>query len=187
MIRIIVALLVLAVLGAVFAGIYYAPRNFEVREQGKAAFGMGPGEVQLELLPRGPVGSPILVKVQAFGALDLYVVNEEWTRHIAGGGRLSLENPFSYYSHLSQVGLNGSVEFTLISDGATNFVLLFDNSDNYYANDTIPQSTGAVTYQWSARYLEQEARSLVLGYLAAVPSVLLVAVTIGRKLQKRKR
>lgn len=190
MIRITVALVGLAVFGAIFASIYYDPDN-HLKTESSPAFQLAPGEARQTTLQPTIPGTPIAVEVHVTGgALDLYVMEKEWSDALAGGGRLSLQKPFSYYAEHSRLGLQGSTDFALISDGVTEYLLVFDNSDNHYANDTVPDETGptqgAVSIQVTIRYLEEETRSLMLGYIAATPSVLLVAFTVWRKVRRRR-
>lgn len=186
MIRLVIALLGLAVFGAVFAGIYYAPENVRLKEEGAPAFALAPGEARQSTVQPTIPGSPILVQVRSFGVpFDLYVMEKEWSDELAGDGRLALDRPFSYYSEHSRLGVTGDVEITLVSDGVTDYLLVFDNSDNHYLDDTVPDlsdpQNATVSIQLTVRYLEEEGRSLVLGYVAATPSVLLVVLTLWRK------
>lgn len=191
MIRIVVALLSLAVLGAIFAGIYYSRDNLELREEGAPAFQLAPGEAKQTLLQATVPGTPIVVSARVFGPIDIYVLDKEWSRTLPAGGALRLDHPFSYHAESSRIGANGTVDITLVSDGKTETLLIFDNSDNYYANDTVPDAAaagrGIATVQMTVRYLEEEKRTLTLGYIAAVPSVLLVLLTIGRKAWRWQR
>lgn len=191
MIRLIVALLGLTVFGAVFAGIYYAPGHVRFKEDGVPAFSLAAGEARQTTLQPTIPGTPIVVEVLSFGGpFDLYVMEAEWSEPLAGDGRLNLERPFSYLAEHSTIGLEGAAEFVLTSDGITSYVLIFDNSDAYYHNDTQPDpesaTNGTVSVQVTVRYLEEETRSLVLGYIAAVPSIALVAITLARKIRHHR-
>lgn len=188
MIRITIALVGLAVFGAVFALIYYDPDN-HLQTENAPAFQLAPGEARQTTLQPTIAGTPISVEVFVTGGpFDLYVMEKEWSDHLAGEGRLSLEQPFSYYAEHSRIGLDRAATFSLVSDGVTEYLLVFDNSDNHYLGDTVPDpdgpTGGAVSVQITIRYLEEETRSLVFGYIAAAPSVLLVAFTLGRKIRR---
>lgn len=192
MIRLVLALLGFTIFGALFAGIYYAPGNVHYKEEGAPAFSLAPGEARQTTLQATIPQTPIVVEVQAFGGpFDLYVMEKEWSDPLAGDGRLSLDQPFSYLADHSRIGLDGRTDFALLSDGITEYVLVFDNSDAYYQNDTVPNlaspSNGTVSVQVTIRYLEEETRSLILGYVAATPSVLLVAITLVRKIRQRRK
>lgn len=191
MIRLIVALLGFTVFGAIFAGIYYAPDNVHFKEDGVPAFSLAAGEARQTTLQPTIAGTPIVVEVRSFGGpFDLYVMEAEWSDPLAGDGRLSLDQPFSYLAEHSAIGLTGVTEFVLPSDGITSYVLVFDNSDAYYLDDTQPDpaspTNGTVSVQLTVRYLEEETRSLVLGYIAAVPSIALVAITLVRKIRHHR-
>lgn len=190
MIRITVALVGLAVFGAIFASIYYDPDN-RLKTETAPAFQLAPGEARQTTLQPTIPGTPVAVEVHATGgAFDLYVMEKEWSDSLASQGRLSLQQPFSYYAEHSRLGLVGEADFALISDGVTEYLLVFDNSDNHYHNDTVPDvggpTQGTVSIQITIRYLEEETRSLMLGYIAAAPSVLLVAFTLWRKARRSR-
>lgn len=190
MFRLLAALLGLAVLGAVFAGIYYAPENHRFHEEGVPAFNPAAGDVRSFGLQPSVRGSPIQVEVHVLaGRIDVYLMEKEWAASlpVPGEGRLGLERPFSFRAEHSAVGVNGTWTTTIVSDGATWHTLVIDNSDNYYANDTVPVDNETARVQIVTRYLDEEQRSLVLGYLAVLPSALLVVVTLGRQWMRWRR
>lgn len=181
MFRLLAALLGLAVVFAVFAGIYYAPANVALRERGIGAFNLAAGEVRQEGLQPTLAGSDIVVEVEVLeGEVDVYVMDKEWASALPSGGRLDLDQPFSYHAALSRTYVNDTHTFTLRSDGRTWTSVVFDNSDNYYDGDAAPDENATARIKLTARFVDEEERSLVLGYLAVVPSVLLVVVTLGR-------
>lgn len=183
MFKLLAALLGLTVVFAVFAGIYYAPANVALREEGIGAFNLAGGEVRQEGLQPTLAGSDIVVEVEVLeGEVDVYVMDKEWASALPGDGRLNLDQPFSYHAGLSRTHVNDTHTFTLRSDGRTWTSVVFDNSDNYYDGDAAPgeNGTGQARIKLTARFVDEEERSLMLGYLAVVPSVLLVVVTLGR-------
>jgi len=187
MVRVTVALLGLAVFGAVFAGIYYAPRNVEVRQVGAPAFQLAPGEAKQSVLQPTIPGTPIAVRIEVTGGpIDLYVMQKDWSDVLPDAGVLDLSQPFSYYAEHSALGVVGTHDLVLVSDGVTEYLLVFDASDAYYTNDT-PPGDGPAGVRLTTHYVEEQARSLVLGYIAALPSVLLVALTLGRKIARLRR
>lgn len=190
MFRLLAALLGLAVLGAIFAGIYYAPENHRFKEDGVPAFNPAAGDVRSFGVQPTVRGSPIQIEVHVLaGVVDVYLMEKEWAASlpVPGEGRLGLERPFSFHAEHSAVGVNGTWTTTLVSDGTTWHTLVIDNSDNYYANDTVPQDNETARVQIVTRYLDQERRSLVLGYLAVLPCALLVLVTLGRQAVRWRR
>ncbi len=193
MFKLLAALLGLAVVFAVFAGIYYAPANIELREA-NSAFNLAPGEVRQESLQPSLAGSDIVVEVQVLqGEIDVYVMDNEWASDLPSDGKLVLSRPFSYHAEPSQTHVNGTHTFTLQSDGNTWITVVFDNSDNYYDNDAAPRADpangtdGTARVKITARFVDEENRSLILGYLAAIPSGLLVVVTLGRSWARHRR
>lgn len=181
------ALLGLAVFGALFAGVYYAPRNLQPREEGAPAFQLAPGEAKQSVLQATIEGTPIAIRVEVTGSpIDLYVMEKDWSDLLPLQGSLSLAQPFSYYAEHSRFNITGTTDLVLVSDGETEYVLVFDATDTYYANDTLP-GTAPSAIRLTTHYVEEQTRSLVLGYIAAVPSVLLVVLTLGRKMTRLRR
>jgi len=177
-----------AIIAAVFAGIYYAPGNDEARVNGWPAFNLAPGEVRQDGIQPSVPDSPIAVQIEVItGEVDIYVMDKEWAASLPQQGSLRLDAPFSYYQDLSASRVNTSHTFTIISDGETWFSVVFDNSDNYYDDDAVPAEDAVAELRVTVRYLEQEDRSLLLGYVAVVPSILLVVVTLGRVARRHLR
>ncbi len=188
MIRTLAALLGLAVIAAVFAGIYYAPSELEWKEEGRPAFSAAPGEVRSFGMQPSIEGGLIHVELLVTnGPVDVYVMETTWAAAlpVESEGRLGLNEPFSFLAEHSFVGVNGTWSTTLVSDGKTWHTLVVDNGDNYYAHDTSPDNRTA-SIQITTRYLEEEERSLWLGYIATTPSILLVAVTLWRQVRRRR-
>lgn len=188
MVRISIALVGLAVMGAVFAAIYYDPDN-RVKTESAPAFQLAPGEARQTTIQPTIPGTDVTIHLDTVGgALDIYVMEKEWSDSLAGDGRLDLSRPFSFYREHSRLGAVGEAGIVLRSDGVTEYLLVFDNSDNHYDNDTVPDTSGptqgTISIQLTIRYLEEERRSLVLGYIAATPSVLLVALTLARRIHR---
>ena len=137
--RITIALLGLAVFGALFAGVYYAPRNLEPREAGAPAFQLAPGEAKQSVLQPTIAGTPIVLRIEVVGGpIDLYVMEKDWSDSLAGQGSLSLDQPFSYFADRSRFNVTGTLDIVLVSDGVTDHVVVFDATDTYYEDDTPP-------------------------------------------------
>ncbi len=184
--RTLLALLGLAFFAALFAGLYYAPDVEEV-ERERAAFSLAPGEIQPDFIERSVRGGTITVNVTIFGGpIDIYVMDQEWASSTLNpeGGGMNLSQPFSYHAQWSRLNVTGAQSWTFIADGETRLAFVLDNSDTYY-EDTSPGDED-VRIHIKTRYLEEEQRSLVYGYLAAIPSVLLVVLTIIKQVRKRR-
>lgn len=178
--RFFVFLIGTAVIAAIFAGIYYAPENHQARVEGSPAFNLAPGEVRQDGLGPTLPDTPIAVTVEVLtGTVDLYVMDKEWASRLSQDFALSLQEPFSYHRGWSAIHVNDTHAFTIISDGETWHSIVFDNSDNYYEGDAASNETARLKV--TVRYIEDEERSLMLGYIAATPSVLLVGATFGRQ------
>lgn len=182
MFRAVVFLLGAAVLGAFMAAVYYAPDSVELRESA-TAYNPGPGDIQQDTVHPSLPGSDITYHVEVLqGTVDVYVMEQDWAASLAADGNLALDQPFSYLSEFSKTHVNGSHSFTIQSDGVTSYVIVFDNTDNFYEGDAGENGTQEnARIRTTARFLEEEERSLTFGYLAAIPSVLLVLVTFGRQ------
>lgn len=174
-----------AVFLAIFAGIYYAPQNEEFRVEGHPVFNLAPGEVRQTGLQPTIEETPIVVTVEVLaGTVDIYVMDKEWAQDLAQSGSLSLQEPFSYHQTLSETHVNGTHEFSIISDGVTWQSVIFDNSDNVYDGDAAANETANI--RLTVRFVEEEERSLTLGYIATIPSILLVVITLGRQIKRHR-
>lgn len=181
-----VSLLGMAVIMAIFAGIHYSQGTPSVQEEVRPAFVLAPGEVRSTALQPSLAGSVILVELRIRGGpIDIYVMDDASAATLPHGGVIALDRPFTYDAAASRLGVAGEVSITLISDGETTLDILLDNSDAYYDGDAVP--TGEVTVEFTSRYVAEEKRSLLLGYLATIPCVLLVAVTATRQVRRRLR
>lgn len=182
------ALLGLAVIMALFAGIYYSDDTVLVTDR-PPAFSVAPGEVQADFLEPSLPGGEIRVNITVTGgAVDLWVMDQEWVASTIGeAGGFNLSRPFSYHAQYSVLNVSGPYNFTVIADGETRLAMVFDHSDAYY-DDTAPSAdAGPVSIGVQTRYLEEEQKSLFLGYLAVIPSVVLVLLTLGRQVQRSRQ
>lgn len=176
-----------AILAAVFAGVYYAPENLDARTEGRPAFNLAPGEVRQDGLQPAIEGSPIHVTIEVLsGTVDIYVMDKALAGGLAQDGALRLDAPFTYDAAWSATHVNDSHEFTLISDGETWKSVVFDHSDNHYEGDSVPDENTTAQLRVTVRYTQEEDQSLLLGYFAAAPSVLLVALTFGRQWMRHR-
>lgn len=184
--RTLLALLGLGLFGALFAGLYYAP-EVESVERERAAFNLAPGEVRPDFIESSIPGGLITVNVTIFGGpIDIWVMDEEWAAStLRGDNGMDLSQPFSYHKEHTRLNITGTQSWTFIGDGATRLAFVLDHGDAHY-NDT-GATEEPVRIHIKTRYLEEEERSLVYGYLAATPSVLLVVLTIGKQIRDRRR
>ncbi len=183
MFRSLVFLVGASLLGAFLAAVYYAPESSELRVN-SSAYNPSVGEIRQDTVHASLPGAPILYEIEVLaGTIDVYVMEREWAASTAGGGDIRLDEPFSYIADLSATHVNGSYSFTIESDGKTAYVVVFDNSDNFYAGDAGEDAENATTarVKTTVRFFAEEDQSLTFGYLAAIPSVLLVLVTFGRQ------
>lgn len=192
MIRLVVALLGLAVIFAAFAGIAHSTGALEARTAVPPTFLIGPGEAQqVRLQPTVP-DTAISVEARVVGGpIDLYVMPKEWADRLAQDGSFNLTQPFSFDAALSRTHVNGTYVFALTSDGRTEHLVVLDNSAEFYAGTARPDpaspTNGTVEVTLTIHYLEEEERSLLLGYVAATPGVLLVVLTVGHRIWRGVR
>lgn len=188
MFRSLVFLVGTAVLGAFMAAVYYAPDNIEHREQASTR-SLAPGDVQQDAVQPSLEGSDIVYHIEVLeGTIDVFIMDKEWATGLALGGELHLQQPFSYYQSLSARNISADHTFTIRSDGETWYSVVFDNSDSFYRGDAgeeAPSETARI--RTTVRFIDDEARSLTFGYFAILPSVLLVAVTFGRQINRWHR
>ncbi len=188
MMRSMIFLVGASVLGAIFAAAYYSPESLEFHEA-SSAYNLGPGEVRQDTVHPTLPGSDIVYEINVLqGEIDVYVMERVWAGSLSGGGDLDLSQPFSFDAALSKTHVNGTFSFIIQSDGETSYSVVFDNGDNYYEGDAgeggTPETARVST---SVRFVEEEARSLTFGYLATIPSILLVVVTLGRQVKRWQR
>lgn len=185
------SLLGLAVIFAIFAGTYYAPENLLIKTAAPS-FQIGAGETQQVRLQPTVAGTPILVRLEAVGGpIDVYLLQKEWADRLADNGQLNLTQPFSFEAGPSRMGVNGTYEFTLVSDGRMEHLLVLDNLDDYYTGDAAPDlhgpTNGTVSLQLTVHYLQEESRSLWLAYIAAAPGIALVLFTVGHRIWRHSK
>ncbi|MGB0653274.1 MAG: hypothetical protein ACPGQL_08745 [Thermoplasmatota archaeon] len=178
-----------SLLGALLAGVYYAPENIVLREEGAPVFNVAAGEARVDFLEPSIEGGAIHVTVTVLtGNVDLYVMDQEWAASLTDAGALNLSQPFNYHKQWTALNVSGQHELTLVADGATRYAVVIDNTDNHYDGDTVPaNATAMARVDMQTRYLAEEGRSLTLGYLAAIPSVVLVVYTLVRRWQRHRR
>ncbi len=176
-----------SLLGAFMAAVYYAPDNLEFREA-SSAYNLAAGEVSQDTVHPSLPGSDIVYEIEVFsGEIDVYIMERAWAASLSRGG-IDLSRPFSFDAAISKTHVNGTYSFIIKSDGVTTYNVVFDNSDNYYAGDSGEDQNGTTArVSTSVRFIEEEARSLTFGYLATIPSILLVVVTFGRQARRWKR
>ncbi len=188
MMRSMIFLVGASVLGAIMAAAYYAPDNLEFHES-SSAYNLGPGEVKQDTVHPSLAGSDIVYEIEVRGgSIDVYVMERPWAASLSTRGNIDLSQPFSFDAGLSKTHVNGTFSFVIHSDGETTYNVIFDNSDNFYAGDAGEdgnQTTARVSTV--VRFVELESQSLTFGYLATIPSILLVVVTFGRQYKRWRR
>ena len=150
----------------------------------RPAFQVAPGEVRSDRVEAGVREGNISVHVHVEqGVIDVYVLESAVSDLIVDPGGLRLDRPFSYLAEWTRLGVTGNTTIRLPAGGSYDIVL--DNSDAYYGNDTQPDGEVALV-RLNVRYPEEQP-SLLLGTLAAIPSVLLVLFTLVRSIRRWRR
>lgn len=178
--RILVGLIGLAVFGAVFAGL---AQDAASHRRSSTAFQIAPGEARTDQVQPGSGDGNITVDVEVVqGVVDIFVVEAALTPDLVRG-QLRLDRPFSYRAEYSRLHVAGNLSVELPAD--TTYDIVLDNSDAYYEGDATPD--GVAVVELKVRYPVDEKGSLVLGVVAALPSLLLVGFTLARALRRHGR
>lgn len=181
--RLIVVLLGFAVFGALFAAASYQPREVE-RELPTPRFRLAPGEMAVDFIEPGAQGENITVNITVVlgGPVDAYLMNMENLTLKALNGTtygFQLGENVSYNRSLSRENISRSYNFTFVADGENRTALLIGSSMPENGTNVLGTNITEVSVQM--RYSDTERRSLVMGYLLAAPSVLLVGYVVYRR------
>lgn len=182
------ALLGFAVFGAMFAAAYYQPTEVE-RELPSPKFRLAPGEMSPDFIEPGADGENITVNVTVLrgGPVDVYVMNmENLTLRALNGTTygFNLSDRVAYNQTYSAFNLTGHHNFTFVADGENRTALLIASRMSY--NESQPRSLQVTEVSVHMRYWESEDRSLVMAYLMATPSVLLIGYTLYRGIRRHR-
>lgn len=188
MLRITVALLGFAVFGAMFAAAYYQPTEVE-RELPSPKFRLAPGEMAPDFIEPGAKGENITVNVTVVegGPIDVYVMDmENLTLRALNGTTygFNMSDRVSYNQTYSAFNITGYHNFTFVADGENRTALLIASRMPY--NDSQPRSEQVTEVSVQMRYWDREDRSLVMAYVMATPSVLLIGYTIYRRVRRHR-
>lgn len=188
MLRITVALLGFAVFGAMFAAAYYQPTEVE-RELPSPKFRLAPGEMAVDFIEPGAKGENVTVNVTALegGPIDVYVMDmENLTLRALNGTTygFNMSDRVAYNQTYSALNLTGYHNFTFVADGENRTALLIASRMPY--NGSQPASEQVTEVSVQMRYWDREDRSLVMAYVMATPSVLLIGYTIYRRVRRHR-
>lgn len=186
MLRITVALLGFAVFGAMFAAAYYQPTEVE-RELPTPKFRLAPGEMSPDFIEPGAKGENITVNVTVVtgGPVDVYVMNmENLTLRALNGTTygFNLSERVAYNQTYSAFNLTGYHNFTFQADGENRTALLIASRMPYNGSRPLQEQVTEVSVEM--RFWDREDRSLVMAYLLAMPSVLLIGYTLYRRIRQ---
>lgn len=184
--RLIVVLLGFAVFGALFAAAYYQPQDVE-RELPTPKFRLAPGEMAADFIEPGAQGENITVNITVLdgGPIDAYLMNmENLTLRALNGTTygFQLGENVSYNASLSRQNITDRYDFTFVADGENRTALLIASRMQPDANRTAGENVTAVAVHM--RYIDTEQRSLVMGYVMAAPSVLLIGYVAYRRVAR---
>ncbi len=177
--RLIAVLLGFSLFGALFAATYYQPEATagEERAEIQPMYRLGPGEMQPKFIEPGTPGEEIHINISVLegGPLDVYVMDIENIAFRALNGTtysFELDESVEYNEELSRTTITTYHNITLTLDGENRTALLLASSldpSTLEANQT--NVTEVAIDAW---FPDTETRSLVIAYLMASPSVLLV-------------
>ncbi len=181
--RLIIVLLGFAVFGAMFAAAFYQPQDVE-RELPSPKFRLAPGEMAPDFIEPGARGENITVNITVLegGPAAAYLMNmENLTLHALNGTTYGFEltENVSYDRDLSRENITDTYNFTFVADGENRTALLIGSQMPPNASRNASENVTSVAVQM--RYTATEQRSLLMGYLLAAPSVLLVGYVVYRR------
>lgn len=189
-----------ALFGALFAAVYYddhAAADVVEREvtPEPPTFRMGPGAARAGLVWDSGRGENVTVDVRvvAGGPVDLYLVDvENLSAFVLNGTQHAFEPHVlrqQYPDSIVEANITQSYNATFFADGTTRWYLVYvsrtaapQGYEELPAEEQEPYHTEVAV---TVRYLEREAKSIVIGYLLTVPSLLLVALVVWMRWRKR--
>lgn len=182
MFRLMAALLGFALFGALFAAAYYQPQEVD-RELPTPKFRLAPGEMVPDFIEPGAQGENVTVNITVLsgGPIDVYLMNMENLTLRALNGTLysfELSENVSYDPTYSRTNITRTYNFTFVVDGQNRTALLIGS--RMPQDESVPPEEQVTEVDVQMRYTATETRSLVLAYLLAAPSVLLVGYTFYR-------
>lgn len=186
-------LLGFALFGAIFAAVYYAPVEEEQIET-NPKFRIEPGEVKQDRLWEAAGGENVTVNitVEKGGPIGVYIFRIDDIVDSVFNGTINdvdLIGSARYVDDHTNLTVTLHHNFTMFAPGTREFVLLYvsnverpEEYENLTAQEKEPYLTEVAV---EIRYFESETKSLILGYIFATPSVLLVGVAFWQKWKKR--
>lgn len=189
MLRITIALLGFAVFGAMFAAAYYQPGEVE-RELPTPKFRLAPGEMAPDFIEPGAEGENVTVNITVLrgGPIDVFLMNMENLTLKALNGTtygFELSENVTYDKELSRQNITDTYNFTFIADGENRTALLI--ASRHPHNASAPLSSQITEVGVSMRYLDTEARSIVMGVVLSAPSILLIAYVYYQRFQEKDK
>ncbi len=186
-------LLGFALFGAIFAAVYYAPEQEERELNPK--FRLGPGDIKPDRLWEAAGGENVTVNITVLegGPIGVFVVDvDNLTEFVLNGTEYGFEIEFlreHYLEEYSNTNVTDQYNFTLFAPGERGlFIMYVSNIETPedYENFTAEQRDEHITeIAVEIRYTESERKSLILAYLFAAPSILLIGVAFWQKWTRR--
>jgi hypothetical protein len=186
-------LLGFALFGAIFAAVYYAPDE-EQRQLMDPKFRVEPGEVKQDRLWEAAPGENVTVNITVTrgGPVGVFIVHIDDLVEFVFNGTIhgaDLIDDALFYEEYSNRNITSTYNFTFFAPGTREHVLMYvskvprpDGYENMTAEEREPYITDIGV---QIRYTESETKSLILGYIFAAPSVLLVTAAFWQKWRRR--
>lgn len=182
-------LLGFALFGAIFAAVYYAPEQAERELNPK--FRLGPGDIRPDRLWEAAGGENVTVNITVLrgGPIGVFVVDvDNLTEFVLNGTEYGFDIEFlseHYLEEHSNSNVTDQYNFTLFAPGHRDLFIMYvsniETPDGYDELSSEEQQDYLTEVAVEIHYTESETKSLVLAYLFAAPSILLVGVAFWHK------
>lgn len=186
-------LLGFALFGAIFAAVYYAPEQAERELNPK--FRLGPDDIRPDRLWEAAGGENVTVNITVIqgGPIGVFVVDvDNLTEFVLNGTQhgFDIEPLREYYlEEHSNRNVTEHYNFTLFAPGQRDLFLMYvskiEAPEDYEELPPEEQEAYITEVAVTIRYQESETKSLILAYLFAAPSVVLVGVAFWQKWNRR--
>lgn len=194
MLRLLAPLFGFAIFGALFAGLYYQPEEIE-RDIGPPKFRLAPADAKPDFIEPAAYGENVTVNITVLtgGPIDVLIVDmENSTFRVLNGTSYGFgfeeAEEFIDIEH-SRLNVTQHYNFTFVADGENRIAIFLvsrlpmpENWENMTAEEREPHITEVFV---NMRYLESEKKSLIFGYIMAVPSGILIGYTLWAKARRR--
>ncbi len=186
--QLVVVLLGFSLFGALFAATYYQPQaqaqQGPTEEELRPMYRLGPGEMQPLFIDPGEQGETVHVNLTVLegGPLSVYMMDmENITMHALNATTFSFDvtEDVEYNKTYSRSNITDAYDFSFELDGENRTALLLASGATAPPDAEHDENVTEVAVDtW---YPDTEAESLVIAYMMATPSLLLVGFVTYRR------